>query len=102
MTFAPIVFGITGASGAPYALRLLHQLVAARRPVSLIVSSHGMRLFETETEIGSIEDLRAASGADAWDELVTVYSNDDRGAPPASGSARSLSLIHISEPTRPY
>ena len=93
MSFAPIVFGITGASGAPYALRLLQQLVAARRPVSLIVSSHGMRLFETETEIRSMEDLRAAAGADAWDELVTVYSNDDRGAPPASGSARSDGMV---------
>lgn len=90
---APIVFGVTGASGAPYAVRLLQALAAARQPVSLIVSSHGMRLFETETEVGSIDDLKNAIGADAWDEHITVYSNDDRGAPPASGSALSAGMV---------
>ncbi|HEY8831292.1 MAG TPA: flavoprotein, partial [Gemmatimonadaceae bacterium] len=44
----PIVVGVTGASGAPYAVRLLQQLVAAHRPVSLIVSRYGMRLLGTE------------------------------------------------------
>ena len=90
---APLVFGVTGASGAPYAVRLLRQLAVAEIHVSLIVSSHGMRLFETETEIRSIEDLQRAVGDDAWDEFVTVYSNDDRGAPPASGSALSSGMV---------
>ena len=45
---APIVVGITGASGAPYAVRLLQALTAAHRPVSLIVSKYGMRLLATE------------------------------------------------------
>ena len=46
----PIVVGITGASGAPYVVRLLQQLTAAHRPVSLIVSKYGMRLLDTEAE----------------------------------------------------
>ncbi len=89
----PIVFAITGASGAPYGVRLLQQLVAASRPVSLIVSSHGLRLLQTETNIGSLEDLRNAVGAAPWDTLVSTYANEDRGAPPASGSALSAGMV---------
>jgi 4-hydroxy-3-polyprenylbenzoate decarboxylase len=90
---APIVFGITGASGAPYAVRLLQQLVAAEQPVSLIVSSHGLRLLETETTIKSLDDLRAAVGSKGWDTYVKTYANEDRGAPPASGSALSAGMV---------
>ena len=86
----PIVMGITGASGAPYAVRLLQSLVAARQKVQLIVSSHGLRLLKTETDIDSIDALRKSVGDEQlWDSSVTVFSNDDRGAPPASGSASS-------------
>jgi len=89
----PIVFGITGASGAPYAVRLLQQLAAAGQPVSLIVSSHGLRLLETETTIKSINDLRDSVGAKEWDTYVKTYANEDRGAPPASGSALSAGMV---------
>ena len=41
----PIVMALTGASGAPYGIRLLQQLAAKGHPVSLIVSSHGFRLL---------------------------------------------------------
>lgn len=89
----PIVVGITGASGAPYSVRLLQQLAGARRPISLIVSKFGMRLLETEVGIGSIDALRTAVGKDAWDACVETFSNDDRGAPPASGSALTSGMI---------
>ena len=59
----PIVMAITGASGAPYAVRLLQQLLVAGQPVQLIVSSHGLRLLATETEITTIEELREAVGS---------------------------------------
>jgi flavin prenyltransferase len=89
----PIIVGITGASGAPYAVRLLEQLAKAHRPVSLIVSKFGMRLLETEMGIGSMDALRTAVGKDAWDSCVETFSNDDRGAPPASGSALTSGMI---------
>ena len=89
----PIVMAITGASGAPYAVRLLEQLLIARQPVQLIVSSHGLRLLRTETDIDSVEALRVAVGADAWDALVTVFDDADRGAAPASGSARNRGMV---------
>ena len=89
----PVVFGITGASGAPYAVRLLQQLTAAHRSVSLIVSRYGMRLLETESGISSMDALREAVGKDAWDSCVTTHANDDRGAPPASGSALTSGMV---------
>jgi flavin prenyltransferase len=89
----PIVFAITGASGAPYAVRLLDQLLAARRPVQLIVSSHGMRLLRTESGLATVDDLRQAVGAARWDRYVTAYDDADRGAAPASGSARNAGMV---------
>jgi 4-hydroxy-3-polyprenylbenzoate decarboxylase len=89
----PIVMGITGASGAPYAVRLLQQLVAAHRPVSLIVSKYGLRLLETEAGIGSIDALRESVGKDGWDSCVETFSNEDRGASPASGSALTAGMV---------
>lgn len=93
MTGLPIVMAITGASGAPYAIRLLEQLLVAGQPVQLIVSSHGLRLLRTETDVDSVEALRAAVGGDAWDALVTVFDDGDRGAAPASGSARNRGMV---------
>ncbi|HVZ77958.1 MAG TPA: flavin prenyltransferase UbiX [Gemmatimonadaceae bacterium] len=89
----PVVLAITGASGAPYAVRLLQQLVAARRRVQLIVSGHGWRLLATETDIGSLDDLRAAVGARGWDTYVSVFDDADRGAAPASGSAQNAGMV---------
>ncbi len=94
MTMAPpIVVGITGASGAPYAVRLLQQLTAAHRSVSLIVSRYGMRLLETEAGISTIAGLRSAVGKEGWDSCVETFANDDRGAAPASGSALTSGMI---------
>ncbi len=84
---------ITGASGAPYAVRLLQQLVTHRVPTWLIVSSHGFRLLATESDIADIAALRAHVGAEAFDACVTVFDDNDRGAAPASGSARSSGMV---------
>lgn len=89
----PVVMAITGASGAPYAVRLLEQLLAADRQVWLIVSSHGLRLLRTELDIDSVDALRQRVGADAWRRLVRVYDDADRGAAPASGSARNAGMV---------
>lgn len=87
----PVVVAITGASGAPYAVRLLDVLARSRAPVWLIVSSHGWRLLREETGIADEAALRAATGGD-WSN-VTVYADEDRGARPASGSARSAGMV---------
>jgi 4-hydroxy-3-polyprenylbenzoate decarboxylase len=89
----PIVVAITGASGAPYAVRLLESLVAAERPVHLIVSSHGLRLLRTELGIASVDELRARVGPKAWDAQIECFDDADRGAPPASGSALNAGMV---------
>jgi 4-hydroxy-3-polyprenylbenzoate decarboxylase len=47
----PIVLGITGASGAVYALRLLQSLAHAGRDVHLIVSRAGRLVFREELQL---------------------------------------------------
>jgi 4-hydroxy-3-polyprenylbenzoate decarboxylase len=91
----PIVMAITGASGAPYAVRLLQALANAAQPVWLIVSSHGWRLLQTESGVHDLESLRAHVGDDAWDANVTVFDDNDRGATPASGSAKAKAMVIV-------
>jgi 4-hydroxy-3-polyprenylbenzoate decarboxylase len=92
MADRPIVVAITGASGAPYAVRLLQALTAASRRIQLIVSSHGLRLLATELDIASVDALRDKVGSSDWDRLVTVFDDGDRGAAPASGSALNAGM----------
>jgi 4-hydroxy-3-polyprenylbenzoate decarboxylase len=87
---APITFGITGASGAPYAVRVLRALNEAAVPVRLIVSSYGLRLLKEESGIEGVDGLRAATGD--WSR-VEFYDSLDRGATPASGSAPSRGML---------
>ncbi len=88
---APWTFAITGASGAPYAVRLLDVLARGAIPIHLIVSSHGWRLLSTEADINDEADLRDATGGD-WSS-ITVFDDQDRGATPASGSAKSSGMV---------
>jgi len=87
----PVVLAITGASGAPYAVRLLGVLSANQVPVWLIVSGHGWRLLQEECDIGDLETLRAATGGD-WSG-ITPFPDEDRGAKPASGSQITAGMI---------
>jgi 4-hydroxy-3-polyprenylbenzoate decarboxylase len=84
---------ITGASGAPYAVRLLQALVHAGQPTWLIVSDHGLRLLSTESRIDSVDALRDRVGAKAWDGSVRTFDDRDRGALPASGSVRTKGMV---------
>ena len=90
MSRYPIVVALTGASGAPYGLRLLQVLASHKVPVWLIPSSHGMRLLRDECGIDSLAALEAATGD--WSS-VTVFPDDDRGALPASGSQRTGGMV---------
>lgn len=89
----PLVVAITGASGAPYAVRLVEALAALGQPTWLIVSAHGWRLLDTEAGIPDLAALRARVGAEAWDAHVTVFDDADRGARPASGSVRTAGMV---------
>jgi flavin prenyltransferase len=90
MSDLPVTIALTGASGSPYGIRLLELLNHQRVPVHLIISETGWRLLQEEAEIGNEEQLRAVTGD--WSN-VTMYSDRDRGATPASGSARSRGMV---------
>jgi len=90
MSALPITVAITGASGAPYAVRLLAALNDAAVPVRLIVSSTGWRLLREETDITDEAGLQQRTGD--WSQVIS-YRDDDRGATPASGSAPSRGMV---------
>ena len=87
----PVVLAITGASGAPYAVRLLEVLAKSHVPVWLIVSSHGFRLLDAECGIPDMNALEDSTGGD-WRSVV-VFPDEDRGALPASGSQRTRGMV---------
>lgn len=86
----PVVLAITGASGAPYGVRLLGSLCAAQVPVRLIVSATGWRLLAEEAGIEHGAALRETTGA--GDDVI-IYDDADRGATPASGSSPSRGMV---------
>ena len=94
MTRHPVVLAITGASGAPYGVRLLEVLARNRVPVWLVTTTYGLRLLKDESGIGSLDELRAATGGD-WSS-VTPFPDGDRGALPASGSQRTSGMVDLS------
>ncbi len=87
----PFVLAITGASGAPYAVRLLDVFARNRVPTWLIVSGHGWRLLQQESGIADAAALQRATGGD-WSG-VTHFTDEDRGAKPASGSQRTGGMV---------
>lgn len=91
MTSLPVVLAITGASGAPYAVRLLEVFARERIPVWLIPSEYGMRLLRQECNIKSLDGLKEATGGD-W-ASIELFPDDDRGAKPASGSQRTAGMV---------
>jgi 4-hydroxy-3-polyprenylbenzoate decarboxylase len=85
-----VFLGITGASGAPYAARLLEVLAGAGCEIGVCASSAGIEVLATElygdASLSREETLsrllERAAGA------VTVHEPNDWKAPYASGSAR--------------
>jgi flavin prenyltransferase len=86
-----IFLGITGASGAPYAARLVETLVSADVELGICASSAGIEVLATE-----LYDNPRLSRDETITRLlerveggnVTVYEPNDWKAPYASGSAK--------------
>lgn len=92
------VVGISGASGAVYAMRLLEELLAREHEVHLVVSDYGKRLLFDEAGIKTLEpqtlvprlltarpDMLPKLSA-GRDRLLYIHPNKDVGAVIASGS----------------
>jgi 4-hydroxy-3-polyprenylbenzoate decarboxylase len=78
-----IVLGVTGASGGPYAVRLLDCLEAAGCRVHVIVSPYGQRLLADEC---GIREFSAARMLGRESDRVILENYRDVGAVLASGS----------------
>ena len=87
----PVILAITGASGAPYGVRLLEVLAMHHVETWLLISSHGWRLLEEECGITDQASLEKATGGD-WGTVVP-FDDKDRGALPASGSVRTAGMV---------
>lgn len=86
------VLGITGASGAAYALRLLEQLLLARAEVHVVVTDNGRRLLHDEAGITRPDfdslapTLRESPRREDFERHLLIHPNRDVGALIASGS----------------
>jgi len=78
-----IVVGVTGASGAIYAQRLLQVLVDSGVETHLVVSPLGQRLLHDEL---GMERVDVASLVGRETDAVTMHRHQDVGATIASGS----------------
>jgi 4-hydroxy-3-polyprenylbenzoate decarboxylase len=87
----PIIVAITGASGAPYARRILQGLVEARRRVHLIISPAGRRLLHDELGIEQPDVEAILGGAVPHD--ISLLSYNDVGACVASGSYQNAGMV---------
>jgi 4-hydroxy-3-polyprenylbenzoate decarboxylase len=97
-----ISLGWTGASGAPYGLKLLECLLAADYQVFLMVSSaarvvlateHGLKLSANPAKAcEQLLELMSQDGKLATGELI-VLGKDEWFSPPASGSAAPKQMV---------
>jgi flavin prenyltransferase len=84
-----IFLGITGASGGPYAARLLDALLAADVEVGLCISRAGYEILATELyQDISLSHEQILDRFVEGKQGVIVHSEQDWRAPYASGSAR--------------
>lgn len=93
-----INLAFTGASGAPYGLRLLQQLIAHGCRVQLMVSKAAQIVLATETALklpGAVEAMERylSDYCEAAPGQLLVFGREDWFAPPASGSGSRAPLV---------
>lgn len=99
MALGDLVLGITGASGAPYAIRLLEVLIRAGRTVHVTMSPAAVQVFQAE--LGLSLDLRQPQFADLLPDelrdkakpLVNYHHFMNFSAGIASGSFRTEGMV---------
>lgn len=81
---APIIVGISGATGAIYGVETLRVLKELGQPAHLIISEMGQRTLAIETD-STIKEVRALA--------EETHKINDLGASVASGSFRAKGMI---------
>jgi len=91
-----VMLGVTGASGAPYAARVLRALTDAGADVGVVASSAGAQVISLELYGDRSLDPSGAVDrfvADHGSPEVRIWGQSDYSAPYASGSARTDAVI---------
>ena len=84
-----VFLGITGASGAPYAARLVQALVDGDVELGICISRAGYEVLATELyRDASLPQDEIAQRLTGGAEGVSIYGERDWNAPYASGSAK--------------
>lgn len=91
---------ISGASGAPYALRLLQALVKGGHSIYLSISGDGLSILNDETGLmlkGSETDIQFAleKHLEAKEGQISYFDEDNMYAAIASGSAKVDAMVVI-------
>ena len=90
----PIVLAMTGASGAPYAVRLLQVLCRAGRAVHLTISTSGAQVLREELGIVvALNRFDPAPFGDLGSGTLTYHHQSDFNAGIASGSFRTAGMV---------
>ena len=97
-----IIVGISGGSGAPYALRLLDVLLRAEYQVKVILSPAAEKILALECDVhvdGSLverqEQLRRALPIEKTEVGLELYDHRDLAAPISSGSFPSSGMVIV-------
>jgi 4-hydroxy-3-polyprenylbenzoate decarboxylase len=95
-----VIVGITGASGAVYALHTLRALLANGFEVHMIISDYGAYVIESETDFplkgGDIlESFKAKYGDEVLNGSIIKYSNRDLAATISSGSFKTDGMVIV-------
>ena len=93
-----VTLAITGASGAPYALRLLELLVKDEYQVYVLISSAAKVVFATEEEVKIPSKPEAASQFftdrfNATPDQIRCFGKEEWFSPVASGSAAPKKMV---------
>ncbi|GHC25529.1 flavin prenyltransferase UbiX [Aidingimonas halophila] len=96
--YPPVTVALTGASGAPYGLRLIDCLVAAGHEVWVMISKAAHLVITTETEVQlPAQPARLAAALSerngAVEGQIRCFGREDWMAPVASGSGASASMV---------
>ena len=90
----PIVLGMTGASGAPCAVRLLQVLCRAGRTVHLTISTSGAQVLREELGISvALNRFDPSPFGDLGSGPLIYHNQNDFNAGIASGSFRTSGMV---------
>ena len=97
---SPIIIAMTGASGAPYALRLIQRLAKQEIQLHLLISDAARVVLDKESDFkltanldDMAQDIADFVGVDA--KYLTCWGNKDWMSPVASGSADMQDMVVV-------